>query len=371
MRQHDERARVAGRHRDGGIVERGPVRGGEQLLDLGDEVADGRRHRRAHEAGCYDDSFDRPPKTSGLDRGNGPSPPDEVTPGSAGRAASQDVTRRAAAPVASRPSTREEPTCRPKPMPTARSCSARRPSSTRSAARSTTPTPPCSPSTAGSTVTELADLRARAAAGGDRLQDLQEHARPPRRERRRPRPSSSSCSRARSRSRSSQDGGDAVTAAKALRDFARTNPNLVVKGGLLGAARADDRRRRGARRRAAPRGAARPARRRLPGPARQGRRPAPGVHPQLRLRPQGAHRPAGRRRRGARRAPSRADAAAERRRGARRRGSRRARAPSRRRAPRPTPKPAAEDRAPEPKRTEPRPTADRVREQQEQAPWQP
>jgi len=31
-----------------------------------------------------------------------------------------------------------------------------------------------------------------------------------------------------------QDGGDAVTAAKALRDFARTNPNLVVKGGILG-----------------------------------------------------------------------------------------------------------------------------------------
>jgi len=30
------------------------------------------------------------------------------------------------------------------------------------------------------------------------------------------------------------DGGDAVTAAKALRDFARTNPNLVLKGGLLG-----------------------------------------------------------------------------------------------------------------------------------------
>jgi len=28
--------------------------------------------------------------------------------------------------------------------------------------------------------------------------------------------------------------GDAVTVAKALRDFARTNPNLVVKGGLLG-----------------------------------------------------------------------------------------------------------------------------------------
>lgn len=29
--------------------------------------------------------------------------------------------------------------------------------------------------------------------------------------------------------------GDAVTVAKALRDFARTNPHLVVKGGLLGA----------------------------------------------------------------------------------------------------------------------------------------
>ena len=28
--------------------------------------------------------------------------------------------------------------------------------------------------------------------------------------------------------------GDAVTVAKALRDFARTNPKLVVKGGLLG-----------------------------------------------------------------------------------------------------------------------------------------
>jgi large subunit ribosomal protein L10 len=31
-----------------------------------------------------------------------------------------------------------------------------------------------------------------------------------------------------------KDGGDAVTAAKALRDFAKTNPNLVVKGGILG-----------------------------------------------------------------------------------------------------------------------------------------
>ena len=31
-----------------------------------------------------------------------------------------------------------------------------------------------------------------------------------------------------------RDGGDAVTAAKALRDFARGNPNLVLKGGMLG-----------------------------------------------------------------------------------------------------------------------------------------
>jgi large subunit ribosomal protein L10 len=31
-----------------------------------------------------------------------------------------------------------------------------------------------------------------------------------------------------------KDGGDAVTAAKALREFAKGNPNLVVKGGVLG-----------------------------------------------------------------------------------------------------------------------------------------
>jgi large subunit ribosomal protein L10 len=30
-----------------------------------------------------------------------------------------------------------------------------------------------------------------------------------------------------------RDGGDAVTAAKALRDFAKNNPNLIVKGGVL------------------------------------------------------------------------------------------------------------------------------------------
>ncbi|HEX5096096.1 MAG TPA: 50S ribosomal protein L10 [Acidimicrobiia bacterium] len=31
-----------------------------------------------------------------------------------------------------------------------------------------------------------------------------------------------------------KDGGDAVTAAKALREFAKTNDNLVLKGGILG-----------------------------------------------------------------------------------------------------------------------------------------
>jgi large subunit ribosomal protein L10 len=31
-----------------------------------------------------------------------------------------------------------------------------------------------------------------------------------------------------------REGGDAVTAAKALRDFAKANPNLVLKGGILG-----------------------------------------------------------------------------------------------------------------------------------------
>ena len=46
--------------------------------------------------------------------------------------------------------------------------------------------------------------------------------------------------------------GDAVIAAKALRDFGRTNAALVVKGGLLGTERARRRRRHRARRRARP-----------------------------------------------------------------------------------------------------------------------
>ena len=91
--------------------------------------------------------------------------------------------------------------------------------------------------------------------------------------------------------------GDAAAAAKALRDFGKNNPALIVKGGLLGErvispadidalaelpsrevhAHAD--------------------RGHVPGPAHQGGRSVPGVHPQLRVRRVGADRPAGRRRR--------------------------------------------------------------------------
>ena len=53
--------------------------------------------------------------------------------------------------------------------------------------------------------------------------------------------------------------GDAVTAAKALRDFAKTNPNLVVKGGMLGPRVLSVARRRGPRRRPAPRSCCSPA----------------------------------------------------------------------------------------------------------------
>ena len=81
--------------------------------------------------------------------------------------------------------------------------------------------------------------------------------------------------------------------AKTLRDYARTNQNLVVKGGLLGTKVLDRRRRPGPGRPAATRRAAGPARRRLPGPAHQAGRAAAGPAPQLRLRPQGPHRPEG------------------------------------------------------------------------------
>ena len=91
--------------------------------------------------------------------------------------------------------------------------------------------------------------------------------------------------------------GDAVIAAKALRDFGRTNAALVVKGGLLGTDVLGAARRHRARRRGAPRGAPRPPRRRVPGPDGQGGGPVPGLHPQHGLRHQGPDRPADRGRR--------------------------------------------------------------------------
>ena len=84
--------------------------------------------------------------------------------------------------------------------------------------------------------------------------------------------------------------GDAVLVAKALRDFARTNPALVVKGGVMDdrSLSADDA--RGPGRRRAPRGAAGQARRCARCPDAAVRRPAPGPAAQLRLRAVGTHR---------------------------------------------------------------------------------
>ena len=79
----------------------------------------------------------------------------------------------------------------------------------------------------GLSVSDIANLRSGAASRGNRLQGLQEH--PARRAAHDAGldeiidslegPVAIAFVR--------RDGGDAVTAAKALRDFARTNPNLV------------------------------------------------------------------------------------------------------------------------------------------------
>ena len=147
---------------------------------------------------------------------------------------------------------------------------------------------------------------------------------------------------------SPSSSGDAVTAAKALRDFAR-DPRSPRREGRP--ARHPDADRRATSRRSPTSRPARccsPARRRLPGAARQGRRPVPGVHPQLRLRPQGARRPAGRRRRGPR-GPRRARARAE--------PPSRRRPPPRRRPPTPKPRPPK----PRPRKRPSRGTRDRDR----------
>ena len=87
--------------------------------------------------------------------------------------------------------------------------------------------------------------------------------------------------------------GDSVAAAKALADLAKTNPLLVIRGGVLGTSpmSADDvkalaslpsREELLAR-----------TRRSVPGTAGQDRRSAPGSAPELRLRPVRPHREAG------------------------------------------------------------------------------
>ena len=87
--------------------------------------------------------------------------------------------------------------------------------------------------------------------------------------------------------------GDAAAVAKVLRDYARTNPLLVIKGGVLGDKVIGATRDHGAGRAAVPRGAAGPAGRRHGRPAAAVRRPPPGPAPQPGLRPGRAARPAG------------------------------------------------------------------------------
>ena len=239
----------------------------------------------------------------------GASPPDEVTPGSAavpagrgdpGKRRPCSATQPCAARVASRPSTRGE-------RHADQSRRRQRPAAAQGDRHRRDPQRLDDVRRRGAHRVPRADRHRdreparRAAAGGDRLQDLQEHARPPGRERRRASPSSSSSSRARSRSRSC--ARTAATRSPRRRRCAtspRRNPNLIVKGGILGTrllttkdveALAD----------VPPRDELLA---RLAGgfqaPAHQGRRPVPGLHPELRLRPQGLRRPARRRRRSAR-----------------------------------------------------------------------
>ena len=86
-------------------------------------------------------------------------------------------------------------------------------------------------------------------------------------------------------------GGDPVAVAKALRDFAKANPNLVVKGGVLGDKLLTADGRQGPRRRRSPRGAARQAgRRSWPPRCVQFAGLLQAVPAQLRLRPPGPHR---------------------------------------------------------------------------------
>ena len=126
----------------------------------------------------------------------------------------------------------EEPPCPPRLPPTARSMQRKSGVIDDITNRLQTASASMLTEYRGLTVTDLATCAPRSGPL-DRLQGLQEHARPP----------------GGRRCRLHRDGellegpvaiafvrpeGDAVTAAKALKEFAKTNPNLIVKGGMLG-----------------------------------------------------------------------------------------------------------------------------------------
>ena len=206
--------------------------------------------------------------------------------GEAWLAASRPPVPRSAS-VCTRPTRRGSP-CPPRLPPTARNSSASRPSSTTSPIGSARRTRRCSPSTAGSTVTDLANLRAalRPASTDYKVYKNTLARRPP--------PTSAHRDGRVARG----PGGDRVRAGRRRRGdrgqgaarLRQGQPEPRREGRDARAADADRRRRRSARRRAAPRRAPRPPGRWVPGAAGEGGRPVPGVHPQLRLRPQGLHR---------------------------------------------------------------------------------
>ena len=138
----------------------------------------------------------------------------------------------------------------------------------------------------GLTVSRAGHAARRPPARRHRVQGLQEHAGPPGAPRRRASPTGRRCSSGPTAIAFVK--GDAVIAAKALRDFGRDHPTLVVKGGLLGDRAAD---RRPTSRRWPTSSRARCCSPAWPAASRPrwSRRPAcSGVHPQLGVRRQGA-----------------------------------------------------------------------------------
>ena len=259
----------------------GGVEVGELAGDVSARSIEWRAGRLLASPAVNSNAVDLRSRLSGRGNGHARCPPEEAKHGSRFPAARSRDRLGHPRPIA------EEPPCPPRLPPTARSSSASRASSTTSPPGSRRRTRRCSPSTAGSRspTSRTCGPRSGRPRPTTRSTRTRSPAGPP------PTPASTEMAEL-------LEGpvaiafvrpeGDAVTAAKALRDFAKTNPNLVVKGGMLGPRVLSVQRRRDPRRRAAPRRAARPPRRRLPGPAREGGRPVPGLHPQLRLRPEGA-----------------------------------------------------------------------------------